>query len=144
MRFFGVVSIIFTIIGAVNYAFSLPENAIQQLTIAATSLAIVIIPYCLARAVTELSKGDHKTKEKDILEKSLEYLNQGISELNEKASMGLMHAYSHTAMQDQLSDQEVDEIIGDLKKLQDKGIINVVELENAKIKLRKRTKMDIK
>ena len=70
MRFFWVVSIIFTIIGALNYAFSLPENAIQQLTIAATSLAIVIIPYCLARAVTELSKGDHKTKEKDILEKN--------------------------------------------------------------------------
>lgn len=45
-----------TIIGLINYLFSETHNVLQQIALAGITLVIVIIPYCLARAVSEANK----------------------------------------------------------------------------------------
>lgn len=75
--FFWGISIIATIFGSINYLFSEAHNALQQVALSGITLVIVIIPYCLARAISEAGKEQDKEEnlQEDIYQIQRDFYN---------------------------------------------------------------------
>ncbi|MCE0721836.1 hypothetical protein [Legionella resiliens] len=127
--FFWGISIIATICALINYFLIETHNVLQQVALSGITLVIVIIPYCLARAISEAS--NYENKEGNIQEDIYQLLNDNYN----LQKIKLVHEIVMCKVNFDFNFELVTERIERLENLKNNEIISDEELTKYKREL---------
>lgn len=121
-------SFLSTIFAIFYYNFSIPNSALQQATLAAMTIVIIILPYCLARAGTEFDKITDNKKTQKLNEE----INSIIFDDFLLHKISLLFKLTNIEHLAEPTYEQITIRLGYLKKLFDSKLISTEEYTEAK------------